>query len=162
MGEPVKSIVTPIRLSYDFTPGVAAAKFLHGLANRKILGGACPECKAVIVPPRGSCPQCAVATEEVVQVSDHGTIVTFSIVRVPSDNLDFELPYACISVLLDGAGLPFFHVVQGCDLDDVHMGMRVKAEWVEDDQLETSISSIKCFAPSGEPDADYETYKVHA
>ncbi len=162
MGDPVKSITTPIQLTYDFTPGVAASKFLQGLAKRKILGGSCPDCPAVMVPPRGSCPQCAVATGDVVEVSDHGTIVTFSIVRVPSENLDFELPYACISVLLDGAGLPFFHVVQGCDLDEVRMGMRVKAQWVEDDKLETSISSIKCFVPTGEPDADYETYKAHA
>lgn len=161
MADAIKSIVTPIRLNYDFTPGAAATRFLRGLAARKIIGGACPKCKAVYVPPRGSCPKCAVATEGEIEVGDTGTIVTFSIVRVPSDNLDFELPYACISVLLDGAGLPFFHVVQDCDLDEIRMGMRVKAKWVDDDKLDTSISSIQCFVPTGEPDADYDSYREH-
>ncbi|MEO2169250.1 MAG: OB-fold domain-containing protein, partial [bacterium] len=89
------------------------------------------------------------------------TIISLAIVRVPSENLSFELPYACISVLLDGAGLPFFHIVQDCELSDVRMGMRVKARWVADEELAPSIGSIECFVPSDEPDADYETYKEH-
>ena len=161
MADPVKSILTPIRLIYDYSAGTAATKFLRGLAKRKLLGATCPSCKSVYVPPRGSCPKCAVATEGEVELKDTGTVVTFSIVRVPSENLSFELPYACISVLLDGADLPFFHVVQGCDLEQIRMGMRVKVKWVADEDLDTSISSIECFVPSGEPDADYETYKEH-
>jgi uncharacterized OB-fold protein len=161
MADPVKSIITPIRLSYDYSAGTAATKFLRGLAKGKLLGATCPSCQAVYVPPRGSCPKCAVATEGEVELKGTGTIISFSIVRVPSENLSFELPYACISVLLDGAGLPFFHIVQDCELSDVRMGMRVKARWVAAEELAPSIGSIECFVPSGEPDADYETYKEH-
>ncbi len=36
--EPLKSIITPVRLEYEYTAGVAATRFLRGLAEKKILG----------------------------------------------------------------------------------------------------------------------------
>ena len=39
------------------------------------------------------------------------------------------------------------------------MGMRVKAVWKPKDEWGTTIENISHFAPTGEPDADYETYK---
>lgn len=161
MSEIVKSIVTPVRLEYEIAAGIATSRFLRGLAEGRILGQACKRCERVYVPPRGSCPRCAVPTEREVEVSDRGTVVTFAVVRVPSENLDFELPYACISVLLDGAGIPFFHVVQECPLEDVHMGMRVRARWAPPERLGPTVKSIECFVPAGEPDAAYETYREH-
>ena len=41
------------------------------------------------------------------------------------------------------------------------MGMRVRAVWKPKDQWGTTIENISHFAPTGEPDADYETYKHH-
>jgi uncharacterized OB-fold protein len=96
-----------------------------------------------------------------VEVKDTGTVVTYSVIRVPSENIHFELPYVCISVLLDGAGVPMFHVLQNCPLEDVRIGMRVKAKWVPDDQLTPNITSIEYFEPSGEPDVPYEQIKEH-
>jgi len=84
MGESIKSVVTPVHLEYDYSAGTATSRFLRGLAKKKIVGGECPSCQRVYVPPRGSCPRCAVPTAREVAVSDHGTVVTFSIVRVPS------------------------------------------------------------------------------
>ena len=42
----------------------------------------------------------------------------------------FNPPYVCAAVLLDGADIPFIHVMQECALEDVRMGMRVQAVWV--------------------------------
>ena len=38
-------------------------------------------------------------------VGDRGTVTSFSIVRVPSEGIDIELPFACASILLDGADI---------------------------------------------------------
>ena len=38
------------------------------------------------------------------------------------------------------------------------MGLRVEAVWVTD-ELAPTLASVKYFRPSGEPDADYATYK---
>ena len=158
---PIKAITTPVRLEYDFTAGQAATMFLRGLERKKIIGARTGPGQPVLVPPRGADPRTSELAQEAVEVSDKGTVVTYSIVRVPSENLDFALPYACVSVLLDGAGLPFFHVVQGCPLEEVRMGMRVQARWVADDKLGPTIASIECFVPTGEPDTDYDSYKEH-
>ena len=40
--------------------------------------------------------------------------------------------------------------------------MRVEAVWKDDDELEASFENIKWWRPTGEPDADYETYREYA
>lgn len=157
----VESIRTPIRLEYTYTAGHASSRFLRGIAEGRILGQRCPECRRVYVPARGSCPRCAVATREEVVVSDKGTVTTFCIVRVPSENLTFKPPFACAHILLDGADLPFFHVIQDCPLESVRMGMRVQAVWVPREQLAPTMRSIQYFRPIDERDAPYESYKEH-
>ena len=157
----VKSITTPVSLDYDYVTGRAQSRFLRGIAEGRIRGQRCTECRRVYVPSRGACPRCAVPTEEEVQVADKGTVTTFCIVRVPSENLSFTPPYACIAVLLDGANIPFNHVMQECALEDVRMGMRVQAVWKPAAELAPSMTSIRYFKPLAEPDAGYDTYKEH-
>lgn len=159
--EPVRSIKTPMRLEYQYTAGTATSRFLHGIGQGRILGQRCPSCTKVYVPPRGSCPRCAVATEEEVQVSDKGTITTFAIVRVPSENLDVPLPFACVHILLDGTDVPFFSVVQGCPLEQVRIGMRVQAVWVPRAELAPTLQSIKWFEPLDEPDVPFDQLQEH-
>jgi uncharacterized OB-fold protein len=159
--EPVKSIETPIHLEYTFAAGRAPRRFLKGIASGRILGQRCPACRKVYVPPRGSCPRCAVATEEEVEVSDRGTVTTFSIVRIPSENLSVSPPFACAHILLDGADIPFFHVLSNCRLEDVRMGMRVRAHWVPREELAPTLRSILWFEPTDEPDIPFESFKEH-
>jgi len=154
--EPIKAIVTPIHLEYDFSAGLAATRFLRGLAQRKILGARSGPGQPVLVPPRGADPRTSELAAESVEVSDKGTVVTYSVIRVPSENIKFELPYACVNVLLDGASIGFFHVLQNCPLDQVRIGMRVRAKWVDDSMLAPSVASIEYFEPTGEPDVPYE------
>ncbi|MGH0032481.1 MAG: Zn-ribbon domain-containing OB-fold protein [Myxococcota bacterium] len=159
--EPLKYITTPVHLEYDHSAGVAATRFLKGLLEKKIMGARTGPDAPVMVPPRGADPRTSELAQEMVEVKDTGTVVTFSVIRVPSENIKFELPYVCISVLCDGAGVPMFHVLQNCPLEDVRIGMRVKAKWVPDDQLTTNIGSIEYFEPTGEPDVPFEQLKEH-
>ena len=159
--EPIKDIVTPIRLEYDYTAGFASSRFLRGLAKGKIIGARVGDDGPVYVPPRGADPKQAKPTDQEVEVSDKGTLTTFCIVRVPSENLTFNLPYACVSVLLDGADIPMMHIMQECPLEDIRMGMRVQAVWADPEDLETSVASIKYFKPIDEPDAEFDSYKEH-
>lgn len=159
--KPVTNIKTPMRLEYRYSAGAATSRFLRGIGQGKILGQRCPSCKKVYVPPRGSCPRCAVPTEEEVQLSDKGTITTYAIVRVPSENIDLPLPFASVHVLLDGADIPFFSVVQECPVDQIRIGMRVEAVWVPKEELSATLTSIRYFKPSGEPDVPFEKLAEH-
>ena len=60
---------------------------------------------------------------------------------------------------LDGAAIGFFHVLQNCPLDQVRIGMRVRAKWVSDDKLAPTVASIEYFEPIDEPDVPYEKIK---
>lgn len=159
MSEPVRYIRTPIRLEYTAVAGEAATRFLRGIAQGRILGQRCPATGKVYVPPRGVSPTHGVPTEGEVQVSDTGTVTTFCIVRIPSENLQVSPPFAAAHVLLDGADIPFFHLIQECPLDEVRMGMRVRAVWA--DVLAPTLRSIKYFKPTGEPDAPFESWREH-
>jgi uncharacterized protein len=70
-----------------------------------------------------------------------------------------ELPYVSALILLDDSDIPLMHLIQETNAADVHMGQRVEAVWVPDDELAPTLESIRYFRPTGEPDADYETYK---
>ena len=61
------------------------------------------------------------------------------------------------TILLDGADIGIFHLVQEVPAEEVHMGMRVEAVW--DDERRPTLESISYFKPSGEPDAPFESYK---
>jgi len=82
-------------------------------------------------------------------------------VRIPAENLSVDPPFVAAHVLLDGADIPFFHVVHGCDPADVRMGMRVKAHWVPADQLGPTLRSIQYFEPIDEPDAKLDSFREH-
>jgi len=158
---PVSVLEARISLKYDYSAGQSASRFLRAIERGKLLGQRCPVDGRVYFPSRGSCPQHAVTFgDEVVELSDNGTIVTYSIVRVPSANIPLALPYIAANVLLDGADTILMHVLDAKP-DQVHMGMRVQAVWKPRAEWTTSTANIMFFRAIDEPDADYESYKEH-
>ncbi|HWV26296.1 MAG TPA: OB-fold domain-containing protein [Aeromicrobium sp.] len=157
----VTGIVTPIGLAYDYSASEQESKFFRGLAEGKLVGQRCPKCQKVYVPPRGACPTDGVPTTEEVEVADTGTVTTFCIVNVPFAGQRITPPYVSAYVLLDGADIAFLHLILGIKASQVRMGMRVRAVWKPEDEWGTTIENISHFEPSGEPDADFESYKVH-
>jgi uncharacterized OB-fold protein len=89
---------------------------------------------------------------EQVELPDTGTVTTFCIVNVPYPGQKLTPPYVAAAVLLDGADIAFQYLITGCDVNEVRMGLRVKAHWNHPD------SAIEYFEPTGEPDAPYESY----
>ena len=156
---PVEVMLAPIELEYTYSAGQSASRFLRAIAQGKLLGQRCPVDGRVYFPTRGSCPQHGVVIDgEPVELKDTGTLVTYSIVRVPSQNIPLQIPYISAQIKLDGANTILMHLVN-CKLEEVHMGMRVKAVWKPREEWTTSVANILYFEPSGEPDAPYESYK---
>lgn len=150
-GGPVALLKMPIRLEYLVRAGRITRTFLEALLEKRLVGFRCPSCRNVYVPPRGACPLCAVALDEVVELGQRGTVTTFSVVRMPFEGQQLTPPYACAHVLVDGADVPLLHIVGDCPPEAVHPGLRVEAVWA--DPVEPTLASIRCFRPSGEPDA---------
>ncbi|MGW2405044.1 Zn-ribbon domain-containing OB-fold protein [Streptomyces sp. NPDC001739] len=154
--DPVTGIVAPARLDYVYSPGRAQTAYIHALSERRTVGERCPSCRKVYVPPRGACPTCGVATSEQVEVGPRGTVTTYCIVNIKAAhtaNLDIEVPYVYAHIALDGAGLALHGRIAGIPYDQVRMGLRVEPVWTEGGRYPDH------YRPTGEPDAEYDTYK---
>jgi uncharacterized OB-fold protein len=160
MSEPVRKIKAPVRYEYTVSAGLVLSRFLAGVVEGRLLGRRCPSCTKVYVPPKGACPTCGVPCVEELAVSDSGTLTTFCIVNVPFEGQTMKLPYVYGSILLDGADLPLLHLIQ-VPVEDVRMGMRVKAEWLPPAERKPTLEAIRWFVPTGEADASYDSYKEH-
>jgi uncharacterized protein len=161
VSEPVTMMAATTRLDYVFTAGVSMSKNLHGLEQGTFIGQRCPKCLKVYTLSRGSCPTDGVPTEEIVELPNTGTVTTYCVVNVPFAGQSIEIPYICAQILLDGANLSFMGLIQEIPIDQIRMGLRVEAVWVEPEELGPTMASVKYFRPTGEPDADFETYKEY-
>ncbi|WP_300402767.1 OB-fold nucleic acid binding domain-containing protein [Nocardioides sp.] len=159
--DPVTGIITPVELDYVYAASPEESAFYRGLAEGRIVGQRCPACHKVYVPPRSACPSDGQPTSEEVELSHEGTVTTFCVVNVPFMGQKITPPYVSAYVLLDGADIAFLHLILDIPADQVRMGMRVKAVWKPEDEWGTTIENISHFSPTGDPDADYETYKNH-
>ncbi len=154
----VTGMNSAFRLEYQIPAGVATRRYLNGLAEGKIIGGRAPSSNEVYAASRGTDPKTGEPTSIEVEIADTGCVTTFCIVNIPGlSELAPEIPFASAQILLDGADNMMFGLIRGCSVDDVHMGMRVKAKWA--DELTADHRSILWWEPTGEPDAPYDHYK---
>jgi uncharacterized OB-fold protein len=160
-GDPVTGVITPVELDYLYAASPEESAFYRGLAEGRLLGQRCPTCGKVYIPPRSACPADGTPTTDEVELPDVGTVTTFCIVNVPFMGQKITPPYVSAYVLLDGADIAFLHLILDIPAEEVRMGMRVKAVWKPREEWSTTIENISHFAPTDEPDADYETYKQH-
>ena len=159
--EPVTMITTPVKLRYDHTVSPGEDSYLRALAQGRIIGQRCPACGKVYLPPRGACPVDGIPTRDEVELPDTGTVTTFCVVNVPFAGQRFPSPYVAASVLIDGADIAIQHLILGCPPEQVRMGMRVGAVWRPREEWEIGGHNIDHFAPTGEPDAPYDSYAHH-
>ena len=158
-GDAVTGVITPVELDYLYAASPEESLFYTSLSEGKLVGQRCPTCGKVYIPPRSACPADGTPTAEEVELPDTGTVTTFCIVNVPFLGQKITPPYVSAYVLLDGADIAFLHLILDIPAEEVRMGMRVEAVWKPRDEWGTTIENISHFAPTGEPDADFETYR---
>jgi len=161
MADAVTMVTTPVTLEYQHSASPEESRYLRGLAEGRLLGQRCPVCRKVYIPPRGACPTDGVPTQDDIELPDHGIVTTFCVVNVPFLGQRIKPPYVAAYVLLDGADIAFLHLVLGCDASEVRMGLRVRAVWKPKAEWGTTLQNIDHFAPTGEPDAPFESFAGH-
>ena len=160
--EPIAAFMPgPVHLDYEVNPGEHYTAYLRGLEQGKLIGGRDPESGKVYVPPRAADPVTGNPTSEYTEVDDVGVLTTFTIIRIPFEGQKLKPPYCFGAIVLDGADIPIYHLISGVPHDEIRMGMRVKAVWKPREEWETSLENILYFEPTGEPDAEFESYKEH-
>jgi uncharacterized protein len=159
--DPVTIVDAPISIEIQHSASHEESAYLRALAQGKIIGARTSKSGKVYFPPHGADPATGQPTTEFVELPDKGTVTTFAIINIPFAGQRIKPPYVAAYVLLDGADIPFLHLVTEIDASEVRMGMRVEAVWKPRDEWGLGIDNIDHFRPTGEPDADYDTYKHH-
>jgi uncharacterized OB-fold protein len=159
--EPVTIQVTPSAIEIRHTASLPETAYLKALKEGKLLGARSGKNGKLYFPAREADPATGTVLDEYVELPDVGTVTTFAIINIPFSGQRIKPPYVAAYVLLDGADIPFLHLVSEIDANEVRMGMRVKAVWKPSEEWDFGIDNIEYFRPTGDPDADYDTYKHH-
>ena len=135
-----------VSIPMTYSAGAVGSRFLIEMRdNKRIMGMRCPTCNIVYVPPRSTCPDCFAEINEWVEVSDKGTVVTYTIAQQTSPVLPVEPPVIYGIIQLDGAGTGFVHMLDEVKSEELKIGMKVKAVFKE--ERTASILDIKYFKP---------------
>ncbi|MBV5243888.1 MULTISPECIES: Zn-ribbon domain-containing OB-fold protein [Mycolicibacterium] len=159
--DPVTMVVSPSAIEIQHTASLPESTFLRALEQGTLLGARSGETGKVYFPPKEADPATGLELNNFVELPDKGTVTTFAIINIPFAGQRIKPPYVAAYVLLDGADIPFLHLVTEIDPSEVRMGMRVQAVWKPEEEWGLGIDNIDYFRPTGEPDADYDTYKHH-
>jgi uncharacterized OB-fold protein len=159
--DPVTMLVVPTSIEIQHTASLPESTFLRGLEEGKLLGARTGSGGKVYFPAREADPATGQQLDEFIELPDKGTVTTFAIINIPFAGQRIKPPYVAAYVLLDGADIPFLHLVTEIEATEVRMGMRVQAVWKPREEWGLGIDNISHFRPTGEPDADYDTYKHH-
>jgi uncharacterized OB-fold protein len=87
---------------------------------------------------------------DTVELADTGTITSYTVVHVPFPGITVDLPFVCGWIRLDGADVPFAHLVGTSDPEAVRVGSRVQAVWAQDGDLAPTWESIRWFRLLGD------------
>ena len=136
-----------IDVPYNYNTGRIVGKFYDELeGNHKLMAIKCPKCDTVYFPPRQICGPCFETMEEMVEIESKGVVTNFSIVRYSDPAIQpKEVPYAHALIKLNGADTSFIHLLGEVDLEDITIGMKVRAVFSE--EKTGNILNIKHFRP---------------
>lgn len=132
----IETLTLELTQSYRHSLGKYSRFFIE-LENGRFVTTRCNQCSATYAPPRPLCPDCVKATSWV-ELSGHGTLITYSIMHFGSsaneDVKSLSTPYIFAYVLLDGASTLFPHILVA-DPTRVQTGMRVRVAYAADTGL---------------------------
>ncbi len=132
---------------YAYEPGKTTSRFLVALGERRILGGRCPSCGRTYVPAHPRCPLCLVGPMIDVELAHRGVVTAYTVVHVATGPESPALPFVTAWIRLEGADVPFPHLLADVGAASLEIGQVVEAVWVSDAELAPTWASIQHFRP---------------
>src|SRR3954463_13686969 len=142
-----RTLSAPVTVAFDYTrsTGPVLGRFLSGLRDGVVVGGRTSEGKVVVPPPEYD-PVTHQQLDDFVEVSDVGTVTSWTWVPEPVKHQPLDRPFAFALVTLDGADAPLLHALDVPSPADVETGMRVRVRWRA--ERKGDITDIECFEPA--------------
>jgi uncharacterized OB-fold protein len=116
-----------------------SALFWEHTKNGRLMAPRCTRCEQFHWYPRAHCPHCFHDKVDWQLLLGTGTIYSYSVTRAAAT------PYAIAYVALP-EGITMLSNIVDCDLDDIHIGQRVRAVFVTAD----NGCQVPVFTPSNE------------
>ena len=91
----------------------------------RLEAGKCSSCGHISFPPRLICPERKGKTFATTTLSDEGTLLTFTVVRVASDKFSKETPFP-VGIVELGDGVRITAQIADADIDDLKIGQKLK------------------------------------
>jgi uncharacterized OB-fold protein len=85
----------------------------------------CSGCGQISFPPRIVCPSCRGLAFENVRLSEDGTLITHTVVRIGSDKFSKETPFA-VGIIELNDGVRITAQLADVDPDDLRSGQKVR------------------------------------
>ena len=105
------------------------ARYWREIPQRyRLEAGKCSSCGEIYFPPRLICPKCRSRSFRKVSLSDEGSLITYTVIRVGPSQFADQTPYAVGIVELDG-GVRITAQVVDCDFDKLAIGQRLRIEF---------------------------------
>lgn len=138
-----------IPLDFVYTMGRAGEKFFRTIKEKgRLIGTRCAGCKILYVPPRIYCEACVARLEDnYVEVSDKGTVHTYTLCYESMDGTRYDEPHILAMVKLDGTDGGLVHYLGEIEPEAVHIGMVVEAVYKPKRDRKGEIHDIKHFRP---------------
>ena len=109
----------------------------------------CEKCRRTFFPPRLICPECRGRDMVKTRLAQSGTVLTYTIIRVPPSQFSDQAPYAVGIVELDD-GVRVTGQIVDCDFDGLRIGMPVRFEFRK--MFDVGHSGIICYGYKFVPD----------
>jgi uncharacterized OB-fold protein len=109
-----------------FSPAIAWREYPQ---KYRLEAARCTGCGKILYPPRVVCPACRCREFSTVTLPRTGTIVTFTVVRVPPSGFADQAPLPIALVELDNGVRLMAQVGDVADVETLHIGMKVRLEF---------------------------------
>jgi len=129
----VPALTAPHQLAYTYkrSLGSVLSRFFTALRERRFLGSKRADGR-VLFPAKEYDPDTSERLDELVEVGQTGVVKSWVWVAKPRRQQPLDRPFAYALVQLDGADVPFLHVVDSGSEARMASGMRVRARWADE------------------------------
>ncbi|MHA1147868.1 MAG: Zn-ribbon domain-containing OB-fold protein [Promethearchaeota archaeon] len=128
-----------VRAEFNFYVGKYLDKMYDAFEKKKLLGNKCPKCNDVFFPPRKICGKCNVtvpldSAENWVDLPDTGTLVNYTATPykiTERGSRKVKKSQLIGMVNIDGSNTAIIYKLLDIAPEDIKIGMKVKAQWIE-------------------------------
>ncbi len=122
-----------VNIPNTYTAGALGTEIFTKLRDeKKIMGMRCPNCNKVFVLARSICRDCFEKMEDMVELSDQGTVLTYTVCSQPNPIQPAETSRTYAVIQLDGADNGLVHMLGEVEPEAINIGMRVRAVFKEE------------------------------